>query len=51
MVNQVREKNSNFRKDKHNKKGFMNQLTVEELIKAGAVIPAKLCNPPSKIGL
>jgi small subunit ribosomal protein S2 len=32
----VHEKNSNSRKDKDNKKGFMNQLTVEELIKAGA---------------
>ena len=36
MANQVHEKNSNSRKDKDNKKGFMNQLTVEELIKAGA---------------
>tara|TARA_Y100000294_G_scaffold72932_1_gene68842 strand:- start:474 stop:1343 length:870 start_codon:yes stop_codon:yes gene_type:complete len=32
----VHEKSSNSRKDKDNKKGFMNQLTVEELIKAGA---------------
>ncbi len=36
MANQVHEKSSNSRKDKDNKKGFMNQLTVEELIKAGA---------------
>ena len=36
MVNLVQEKNSNSRKDKENNKGFMNQLTVEELIKAGA---------------
>ena len=36
MVNLVQEKNSNFQKDKILKKGFMNQLTVEELIKAGA---------------
>ena len=36
MANQAHEKNSNSRKDKDNKKGFMNQLTVEELIKAGA---------------
>ena len=36
MVNRVHAKNSNSRKDKDNKKGFMNQLTVEELIKAGA---------------
>ena len=36
MANQVHVKNSNSRKDKDNKKGFMNQLTVEELIKAGA---------------
>ena len=36
MANQAHEKNSNSRKDKNNKKGFMNQLTVEELIKAGA---------------
>ena len=36
MVNLVQEKNSNFQKDKIVKKGFMNQLTVEELIKAGA---------------
>ena len=36
MVNLAHEKNSNSRKDKDNKKGFMNQLTVEELIKAGA---------------
>jgi len=32
----VHEKSSNSQKDKDNKKGFMNQLTVEELIKAGA---------------
>jgi len=32
----VHEKNSNSRKDKDNRKGFMNQLTTEELIKAGA---------------
>jgi small subunit ribosomal protein S2 len=36
MANRAHEKNSNSRKDKDNKKGFMNQLTVEELIKAGA---------------
>ena len=36
MANQAREKNSNSQKDKDNIKGFMNQLTVEELIKAGA---------------
>ena len=36
MANLAHEKNSNSRKDKDNKKGFMNQLTVEELIKAGA---------------
>ena len=36
MANRVHAKNSNSRKDKDNKKGFMNQLTVEELIKAGA---------------
>jgi len=36
MVNLEQEKNSNSRKDKENNKGFMNQLTVEELIKAGA---------------
>ena len=36
MVSLVREKNSNFQKDKILQKGFMNQLTVEELIKAGA---------------
>ncbi|MDP7027230.1 MAG: 30S ribosomal protein S2 [Candidatus Marinimicrobia bacterium] len=36
MANQVHEKSSNSQKDKDNKKGFMNQLTVEELIKAGA---------------
>ena len=36
MANQAHEKNSNSRKDKENNKGFMNQLTVEELIKAGA---------------
>jgi len=36
MANQAREKNSNSQKDKENIKGFMNQLTVEELIKAGA---------------
>ncbi len=36
MVVRVHVKNSNSRKDKDNKKGFMNQLTVEELIKAGA---------------
>jgi len=36
MANQAREKNSNSQKDKENIKGFMNQLTVEELIEAGA---------------
>ena len=36
MVNRVHVKNSNSRKDKGNKKGFMKHLTVEELIKAGA---------------
>jgi len=36
MVNRVHEKNSNSQKDKEINKGFMNQLTVEELIKAGA---------------
>ena len=36
MVSLVQEKNSNFQKDKILQKGFMNQLTVEELIKAGA---------------
>jgi len=36
MVSLVQEKNSNFQKDKILQKGLMNQLTVEELIKAGA---------------
>ena len=36
MVSQEHEKNSNSRKDKGNKKEYMNHLTVEELIKAGA---------------
>ena len=36
MGNLGQEKNSNSPKDKRAKKGFMNQLTVEELIKAGA---------------
>ena len=36
MVVRVHVKNSNSQKDKRNKKGFMNHLTVEELIKAGA---------------
>jgi len=36
MVSQGHVKNSNSRKDKRKKKGFMNHLTVEELIKAGA---------------
>ena len=36
MVNRVHVKNSNSRKDKGKKKKFMNHLTVEELIKAGA---------------
>ena len=36
MVSQGLVKNSNSRKDKGKKKGFMNHLTVEELIKAGA---------------
>ena len=36
MVNPEHEKNSNSLKDKENKKGFMNQVTIEELIKAGA---------------
>ena len=36
MVNLVHVKNSNSRKDKEKKKGFMNHLTVEELIKVGA---------------
>ena len=36
MVSLVRVKNSNSQKDKGNKKEYMNHLTVEELIKAGA---------------
>ena len=36
MVNLVHVKNSNSRKDKGNKKEYMNHITVEELIKAGA---------------
>ena len=36
MANLAHEKNSNFRKDKGTKKEYMNHLTVEELIKAGA---------------
>ena len=36
MVSRVHVKNSNSRKDKEKKKKFMNHLTVEELIKAGA---------------
>ena len=36
MVNLVHVKNSNSQKDKGKKKGYMNHLTVEELIKAGA---------------
>ena len=36
MDNQVLVKSSNFQKDKVNKKGFMDHITVEELIKAGA---------------
>ena len=36
MVNRVHVKNSNSRKDKGKKIKFMNHLTVEELIKAGA---------------
>ena len=36
MVNLVHVKNSNSQKDKGNKKEYMNHITVEELIKAGA---------------
>ena len=36
MVSLEHVKNSNFRKDKGTKKEYMNHLTVEELIKAGA---------------
>ena len=36
MVSQGHVKNSNSRKDKRKKKGFMNHLTVDEFIKAGA---------------
>ena len=36
MASRVLERNSNTRKDKNNKKGFMDHLTVEELIKARA---------------
>ena len=36
MVNLEHVKNSNFRKDKGTKKEYMNHITVEELIKAGA---------------
>ena len=36
MVSQEHVKNSNSRKDKGKKKGYMNHLTVEELIKVGA---------------
>ena len=36
MVSQEHVKNSNSRKDKGKKKGYMNHITVEELIKVGA---------------
>ena len=50
MANLVHEKNSNFRKDKGKKKLYMNQLTVEELINAGAHFghPAHRWNPNYK---